>query len=159
MKSCDVLREAVERVGVKALAARLKVSSALVYKWCQATSDDEPAGSGARNPLDRVRLICEVTGDVRVVNWLCQAVGGFFVRNPAVAPGPIEAQLLGTTQRMVEDFGNLLAAVSGSIENDGKITRAEADHIRQKWEELKMQAESFIVACERGMYAAPVASR
>jgi len=63
--------------------------------------------------------------------------------------------LLGTTQRVVEDFGDLLAAISRSIENDGVITTEEADSIRQSWERLKTQAECFVVACERGLYRQP----
>lgn len=152
MKSWEVLRDATERVGVKALASRLKLSTALVYKWCQETSADGLGGSGARNPLDRALEIYEVTRDPRVINWLCNSAGGFFVENPRVEPGTTEQHLLGTTQRVVEDFGRLLAAVSGSIENDGRITRDEADHIRQSWEELKTTAERFVMACERGLY-------
>ena len=53
---------------------------------------------------------------------------------------------------MVEEFGELLANVSRSIENDGQITADEADSIRQSWELLKTQAECFVIACERGMY-------
>ncbi|MBI5863931.1 MAG: hypothetical protein HZB38_05390 [Planctomycetes bacterium] len=60
--------------------------------------------------------------------------------------------MLGTTQRVVEDFGELLTAVSRSIENDGQITPEEADRIRQTWESLKNTSECFVVACERGIY-------
>ena len=155
MKSWEVLREASEKVGVKAVASRLHVSSALVYKWCQEPGDDEAPGSGARNPLDRVRSIVEVTGDERVVNWLCNAAGGFFVRNPRVLPEQQEQQLLGTTQRVVHKFGDLLATVSRSIANDGRITHEEAVHIRSAWERLKGLAETFVVACEQGHYAHP----
>jgi len=56
MKSYDVIRQAVEEPGVKAVAAALKVSPALVYKWCEPpASTDDPDQSGAKNPLDRVR--------------------------------------------------------------------------------------------------------
>ena len=61
--------------------------------------------------------------------------------------------MLGTTQRVVEDFGELLTDISRSIENDGLITRPEAEKIRQAWEKLKSHAERFVVACERGMYS------
>jgi len=77
------------------------------------------------------------------------------VPNPHPLPEPLEEQLLGTTQRVVEDFGQLLSEISRSIENDGLITKGEADKIRQSWEHLKGQAECFVVACERGLYAQP----
>ncbi|MGD8453768.1 MAG: hypothetical protein PVJ57_18295 [Phycisphaerae bacterium] len=154
MESWEVLRNAIEEVGVKAVAGKLKLSSALVYKWCQEPpTATDPRSSGARNPLDRLRHIVEATGDPRVVNWLCNHAGGFFVPHPEVEPGDAEEQLLGSTQRVVQDFGDLLTNISTSIENDGQITPDEADRIRQSWERLKSQGESFVVACERGMYA------
>lgn len=75
-----------------------------------------------------------------------------FVPNPEAVPGEQEEELLGTTQRVVQDFGGLLTDISGSIENDGEITAPEADRIRGAWEQLKRHAECFVVACERGMY-------
>lgn len=149
------MRDASERVGVKVLAAKLNLSTAMVYKWCQESPREDPGSSGARNPLDRVKEIYDITADARLINWLCMACEGFFVPNPSVQPGEAEEKLLGTTQRMVEDFGQLLAAVSGSVENDGQITAEEADRIRQTWESLKNSAECFVVACERGMYRKP----
>lgn len=155
MKSWEVLRDATDQVGVKAVAAKLKLSTALVYKWCQEPASIDPGASGARNPLDRVHTIVEVTNDTRPINWLCNHADGFFVPNPCVTPGAEEEQLLGTTQRVVQDFGELLSDISRSIENDGLITADEADTIRQAWEKLKSQAECFVVACERGMYDQP----
>jgi hypothetical protein len=152
VKSWEVLREAADRIGVKALASRLNLSTALIYKWCQEPAKDDPSGSGARNPLDRLKEIVEATDDPRVVNWLCHEAGGFFVKNPAVEPGEGEEHLLTTTQRVVMDFGDLLATISRSIEDDGEISRQEADHIREAWEALKTKAECFTKACEQGMY-------
>jgi len=154
MESWQLLSQAISRVGVKTVAARLKLSSALVYKWCQPPpSPEQPDRSGARNPLDRLRIVLELTGDTRIVNWLCNAVGGFFVANPPPADGLPEEELLGATQRVVEDFSEVLRQISRSIENDGRITLDEADLIRQSWEQLKGRAEQFVVACERGQYS------
>ena len=62
IKSCDVLKKAIERVGVKSVAAELKLSAPLVYKWCQKPSDDDdPLVAGAINPLDRIKQIYEQT--------------------------------------------------------------------------------------------------
>lgn len=155
MQSWEVLRDASERVGVKSLAAKLKLSSAMVYKWCQPPPADGEEGSGARNPLDRVRELYEITGDDRLINWLCQAANGFFTLNPSAAPGEQEEELLAATQRFVQDFGTLLAEISRSMENDGQISVDEADSIRQTWERLKGNAERFVKACEIGLYAHP----
>ncbi len=155
MKSWEVLREAADVVGVKMLAGKLNLSTALVYKWCQETPKEDPDSSGARNPLDRLREIYDVTKDQRVINWMCNAAQGFYVPNPVVDPGELEEHILSTTQRVVEQFGNLLSHISRSIEDDGQIVPDEADDIRQAWEKLKSQAECFVVACERGMYRDP----
>lgn len=155
MESWEVLRDATERVGIKAVAARMRVSTALVYKWCQEPQRSDAGGSGARNPLDRLRLFYELTADPRVVNWLCNAADGFFVPNPKAPATAREEQLLGTTQQLVQDFGQLLGDISHSIENDGQITREEADAIRQTWERLKSHAEHFTSACERGLFDRP----
>src|SRR3989442_7300224 len=83
MKSYDVIRQAVHEPGVKSVAAALKVSPALVYKWCEAPADNEdPEQSGAKNPLDRVREMYMLTKDIRLIRWLCNEAGGFFISNP-----------------------------------------------------------------------------
>ncbi len=152
MKSCEILKTAADTIGVKALAAKLNLSPALVYKWCQDSNKEDPDSSGARNPLDRLAEIVQATGDERVVNWLCHEAGGFFVHNPRAHDDDNETELLRRTQALVKEFSELLSTVTSSIENDGQIEDKEADLIRQKWETLKITAESFVVACETGCY-------
>ncbi len=152
MKSHEVLRAAADVIGVKALANQLKLSPALVYKWCQESQHEDPDSSGTRNPLDRMAEIVRVTGHTAVINWVCHEVGGFFVRNPLPIRKDTEAELLRTTQVLIQEFGDLLSTVSRSIEDDGRIASNEADRIRDKWELLKYHAESFVVACESGCY-------
>lgn len=156
MESWQVLHEAIDPVGVKLVAARLRLSSALVYKWCQEPHQSDPDASGVLNPLDRLRIIFDATRDPRIINWLCHQAGGFYVPN-ACPPASVDRgeQLLGTTQRVVQDFGQLLTDISRSIENDGLITPGEADTIRQAWETLKSHAECFVTSCERGNYSQP----
>ncbi len=64
----------------------------------------------------------------------------------------IDTELLLNTQRLVEEFSRLLSTVTRSIEDDGRIDPTEADHIRRAWEKLKGTAETFTVACERGVF-------
>lgn len=152
MRSDEVLKQAADTIGVKALAAELRLSTALVYKWCQECDPDDPDLSGARNPLDRVAHIVRVTQDPRVTNWLCHEAGGFFVANPKDNSDDIAADLLANAQRLVSEFSKLLVTVTGSIEDDGQIEPSEAQGIRKSWELLKGTAEAFTVACERGLY-------
>ena len=152
MKSWEVLKEAMEDVGAKALAARLKLSPALLYKWCQESTKDEPDASGARNPLDRLAEIIEITGNTEIANWLCRQAGGFYVRNPKALKGRTEPELLRQTQTLVREFSDLLTTVTKSVQDDGQIHDREAVQIRREWEALKSAAESFVVSCEAGCY-------
>jgi hypothetical protein len=154
MKSFEVIRQAVDEPGVKAVAAALKVSPALVYKWCEAPADEaDPDQSGAKNPLDRLREMYLLTKDIRLIRWLCNEAGGFFVANPVpeIRRSTDEAVYM-ETRAMFRDFSELLDAVTESVEDDPYIDPDEADVIRQRWEDLKACAERFVLSCERGHY-------
>jgi hypothetical protein len=154
MKSHEVIRQAVDEPGVKAVAAALKVSPALVYKWCEPAGEEgDQELSGTKNPLDRVREIYQLTKDIRLIRWLCNEAGGFFVANPEIVPKrSVEETVVGETRTMVRDFSELLDAVTESVEDDSIIDAGEADEIRQKWEDLKAAVERFVTSCERGVY-------
>ena len=154
MKSYEVIRNAVDEPGVKAVAAGLRVSPALVYKWCEPPADSEdPDQSGARNPLDRVREMYMLTREIRLIRWLCNEAGGFFCANPdPEIRRSLDESIFGETRAMVRDFSELLDTVTASVENDPGIDPNEAIDIRQKWEDLKACVERFCIACERGHY-------
>jgi hypothetical protein len=154
MKSYEVIREAVDEPGVKAVAASLKVSAALVYKWCEAPADvADPEQSGAKNPLDRARDLYAITKDIKLVRWLCNEAGGFFVANPASDPTKsLDENVFGETRAMVRDFSELLDTITESLENIPGIDLGEADQIRQKWEDLKSLVERFVIGCEKEFY-------
>ncbi len=152
MRSNEVLRQAAEVVGVTALAGELRLSPALIYKWCQEAAASDPHLSGTRNPLDRIREIVHLTGHPPVVSSPSHEAGGFFVHNPEDECKDIDADLLQSTQHLVLAFSRLLREVSESVADDGAIDPGEADRIRLNWESLKTTAETFVVACERGVY-------
>ncbi len=153
MKSHEVIRKAVDEQGVKAVAAALKISAALVYKWCEPSEGDETEQSGAKNPLDRVRDMYMLTRDITLIRWLCNEAGGFFVANPVPnLRKSVDEAIFGETSGMVRDFSELLDAVTESMEDDAKIDTEEADEIRQKWEDLKACVERFVLSCEKGIY-------
>src|SRR6185503_6404622 len=118
MKSHEVIRQAVDEPGVKAVAAALKVSPALVYKWCEPPADEEdPEQSGAKNPLDRVREMFAQTKDIRLVRWLCNEAGGFFVSNPdPQLRKSYDEAIFSETRDMVRDFSELLETITDSAE-------------------------------------------
>ena len=154
MKSYDVIQKAVDEPGVKAVAAALKVSQALIYKWCEPPADTEdPEQSGAKNPLDRVREMYALTKDIRLIRWLCNEAGGFFVANPDLElRKSFDEAIFGETRDMVRDFSELLDTITESAESPPGIIASEADQIREKWEDLKACVERFVIACEKGVY-------
>lgn len=151
MHSHEVLRQAVDRVGVKAVAHDVRISQALLYKWCQPFDPADPDAGGARNPLDRLLSILRCTGDDAIVPWLCHQVGGFFIPNPPATPSNLDAHLLTRTQRLVMEFSDLLRSVMQAVE-DSSVEPHEAERIRQAWNVLKSSGEAFAVACEKGCY-------
>ena len=154
MKSYEVIRQAVDEPGVKAVAAALMVSPALVYKWCEQPADSEdPDQSGAKNPLDRVREMYLLTKDIRLVRWLCNEAGGFFVANPVPElRKSLDESIFNETRSMVREFSELLETVTEAYDEDSHIDPQEADMIREKWEDLKACLERFTFACEKGHY-------
>jgi len=154
MKSYEIIRNAVEDLGVKAVAGGLKVSAALVYKWCEPPAEHlDPEASGAKNPLDRIRELYLLTKDIHLIRWLCNEAGGFFAANPVpdLRKSPDET-IFDETREMVRDFSELLEAVTKSLEDDQRVNPEEADRIRQKWEDLKACAERFVMSCEEGLF-------
>lgn len=149
MDSDEVLRRAVDAVGAKKVAADLKVSKSLVYKWC-AEADE----SSARNPLDRVFELVESTGSVEPIEWLCRRAGGYLVKDPEIELAGYDAEYISHTQKMLQNFSELLRVISDSMTDDRVVDSDEAERIRIEWERLKAYAESFVVACERGLFGA-----
>jgi len=154
MKSHEIIRHAVDDLGVKSVAAGLKVSSALVYKWCEPPAEHaDPEASGAKNPLDRVRELFLLTKDIRLIRWLCNEAGGFFAANPVPdLRRTTDETIFSETREMVRDFSELLDAVTASLQGDQQVDPNESDRIRQKWEDLKACAEHFVLSCEKGLY-------
>lgn len=155
MRSYEVIRQAVEEPGVKAVAAHLRVSPGLVYKWCEPPAGEgRTESSGSRNPLDRVRDLYEITRDIRLIRWLCNQADGFFVANPAHAATrkDHERNVVMETRNVMKDFSELLLEITKALENDPVIDPNEAVRIREKWEDVKGQLEAFVIRCERGHY-------
>ncbi|NIP95540.1 MAG: helix-turn-helix domain-containing protein [Akkermansiaceae bacterium] len=149
MESHEVLKNSFESTSPKAIAAELGVSLSLVYKWAQEQSE---TGSGSRNPLDRLLEIIRLTGDLRVVEWLCQKCDGYFVRNPD-SNCQEGFEVLPATSEIVDQFSKLLHRISESA-LDHSITPDEAETIRHSWDKLKCYAEGFVRCCEEGDFEA-----
>ena len=141
--SSEALKKAINEIGVKAVANHLGMSPQTVYKWLE-----EKDGSGARNPLDRIKTIIEFTNDTSIIDWLCQNFNGAFV---ADKPGN-EAFSLENYLQYHAEISNKLSdfntTVLGAIIGDQRIDKEEYEEIRAKWYEVKQYVESFVQACE-----------
>src|SRR5205085_8060842 len=149
MQSHELLREVFQKGSAKEAAAELGLSLSMIYKW--AEPPDPASGSGAANPLDRIEALQRCTGDLRIVQWVCQRAGGFFIKNPK-NNYPHPEFLIPATNEIVQEFADLLAVIATAA-SDNQITPLESRAIRARWEELKSVTESFVHCCERGNFA------
>lgn len=147
MESHELLRQIYESASPKEIAAQLGLSLSLIYKWAEPASE---TGSGAANPLDRIRALLAATKDPRIVQWICEGADGFFIRNPKVT-WPHSDYLIPATNLVVQEFADLLAVIATAA-NDNQISPREATSIRARWEELKRATEGFVSCCEHGNF-------
>jgi hypothetical protein len=148
MQSHELLREVFQNYSPKQVSAELGLSLSMIYKW--AEPGDPAAGSGSTNPLDRIDALIRCTNDPRLVQWICQRAGGFFIQNPKTAH-PHPSYLIPATNEIVQEFADLLAVVAAAAA-DNQITHKESKQIRARWEELKSVTETFVACCEVGNF-------
>lgn len=148
MQSYELLREVFENKTPKQVAADLGLSLSMVYKW--AEPPNHASGSGTGNPLDRIEALLTSTGDHRLVQWICQRAGGFFILNPKNTPHP--HYLIPATNQIVQEFADLLHVIAAATADDA-ITQPESREIRARWEELKTVTEGFVACCEEGNFS------
>ena len=145
MESHELLKEVFDKKAAKEVSADLGLSTSMIYKWAQPSAND----GGIENPLDRIEALYQSTGDARLVQWICQRAGGFFILNPKNAPHP--HFLVPATNQIVQEFADLLQVIAVAAA-DSQITPAEAKQIRARWEELKSVTEGFVACCEEGNF-------
>ena len=92
------------------------------------------------------------TGSNEPIEWLCRRVGGYLVMDPAVELAGYDAEYISHTQKMLHNFSELLRVISDSMTDDRVVDEEEAERIRSEWGRLKRYAETFVVACEQGMF-------
>lgn len=149
MQSHELLREVIQKSSAKQIAGDLNLSLSMIYKWAEP---DEGDGSGAVNPLDRIEQLLRSTKDRRLVQWICERAGGFFILNPKTNQ-PHPDFLIPATNEIVQEFADLLAVIATAAA-DNQITTKEAKTIRARWEELKSVTEGFVTCCEEGNFTA-----
>ena len=148
MQSHELLREVLQKHSPKHVAGEMGLSVSMIYKWAEPPDTD--AGSGTANPLDRIEALLRATSDRRLVQWICERAGGFFILNPKKNK-PHPSYLVPATNEIVQEFADLLAVIATAA-SDNQINSAEARTIRARWEELKSVTEAFVACCENGNF-------
>lgn len=149
MQSHELLREVIQKTSAKQVSSDLNLSLSMIYKWAEP---DEGDGSGAVNPLDRIEQLIRSTNDRRIVQWISERAGGFFILNPKTHK-PHPEYLIPATNEIVQEFADLLSVIAVTAA-DSQITPKEAKQIRARWEELKSVTEGFVECCEEGNFSA-----
>ena len=149
MQSHELLREVIQKTSAKQVASDLNLSLSMIYKWAEPDDGD---GSGAVNPLDRIEQLIRSTNDRRLVQWICERAGGFFILNPKTNK-PHPEYLIPATNEIVQEFADLLSIIAVTAA-DNQITPKEAKQIRARWEDLKSVTEGFVACCEEGNFSA-----
>jgi hypothetical protein len=148
MQSHELLREVFQKCSAKQVAAEMGLSLSMIYKWAEPPTG--PDASGTVNPLDRIEALQRISRDPRIVQWICQRSGGFFIKNPKLHNAHPEF-LIPATNEIIQEFADLLAVIANAVA-DNQITVAESADIRGRWEELKSVTEGFVVCCEEGNF-------
>jgi hypothetical protein len=147
MQSHELLREVYQNSSPKEAAAALGLSLSMIYKWAEPCDENQ---SGTTNPLDRVVALLKCTKDPRIVQWICEQAGGFFIQNPK-AHWPHPFYLIPATNHIVQEFADLLSVIAIAA-SDNEINKKEATTIRARWEDLKGVTEGFVRCCEEGNF-------
>lgn len=140
-----MLRTVFEKVSPKQVASELGLSLSLVYKWTEKPND---AGTGSKNPMDRLLQIMEMSGDDQILEWLCQRCDGCFVKNPESSCEK-GFEVLPATNEIIGQFSDMLRMIS-SAALDNSISAKDASEIRDSWDILKSFTEGFVRCCEEG---------
>ena len=156
MQSHELLREVFQQCSPKQVATQLGLSLSMIYKWAEPAEGPTGTASGSTNPLDRIEALLNCTNDRRLVQWVCQRAGGFFILNPKTHR-PHPSFLIPATNEIVQEFADLLAVIATAAA-DNQITRKEAQSIRARWEELKTVTETFVACCEEGNFVPQASS-
>jgi len=148
VQSHELLREVCQKGSAKQVASDLGLSLSMIYKWSEPA--DSESASGSTNPLDRIEALVRSTNDPRLVQWICERAGGFFIRNPKTL-NPHPDYLIPATNEIIQEFADLLEVIAKAA-GDNQISHAEAKNIRGRWEELKSVTEGFVHCCEKGNF-------
>lgn len=154
MKSHEAIQRAINGKTVDHAKA-LGISLSSVTKWQEPHLDF--TDSGSYNPLDRIESIIEKSLSLgnpperayAPIQYLTERFGLIMLHLPKTCKGNIEIsrELL----RCIKEFGDLAEAASEALNNDGKISKREAEKIDKEAWELIRQTALFMQAIKESV--------
>lgn len=154
MKSHEAIQRAINGKTVEHAKA-LGISLSSVTKWQEPHLDY--TDSGSYNPLDRIESIIEKSLSLgnsperayAPIQYLTERFGLIMLYLPKTCKGNIEIsrELL----RTIKEFGDLAEASSEALNNDGKISKREAEKINKEAWELIRQTALFMQAIKESV--------
>ncbi|HAR45056.1 MAG TPA: hypothetical protein DCS05_02480 [Nitrospiraceae bacterium] len=151
MKSYEAIEAAVNRK-TNEHAKALHLSSSLVHKWTEPSTDY--TDSGSLNPLDRIETVIQTALNLGVpteaaqapIQYLEERFGRIGIPVPQYLP--CTKQLSQELIKTISEFSDLARAASSALE-DGVIRKSEASDIAREGWDLVRQVVAFIEATKR----------
>jgi len=134
---------------VKVIADRLNVSDNTVYKW--AIGKESPDDTGSDMPVKWVVPLTSATKNYSLIEHLCRAVGGYFVKAPRVTSSDND---LRTVLKAMKASGSWIKEASDAM-LDGTMTEEELYKLAIKGDEIVVCNEQIklIIAQRKGVAA------
>lgn len=128
MNTFEILKENIT-IPKKDLADKLGMSKESLYKWLDGSN---------KSPLDRIEVILDNSDSSAILDYLCQREGGYYMHTHSK-----KVNVSSICAQACKEFGELLAVISNSIEDD-VVTRRELSQIQKEWNDLLNLMQSFL---------------
>lgn len=129
MKSDEVIKDAVNGK-TKDVADKLGLSPESLYKWM----DSNPKYN---NPVKRILKLLDATEDIRIIEYICNKSGGYFVRNTD------DLNPKAHINKIYSEMADVIKAIAEGWE-DEHLTKNELWKIQVEFSELQSCLTGFL---------------
>ena len=117
---------------LKAIAEELGVSESYLYRAALPDPEDSETGTGCRFPLKKLISLIRVTGDFCTLDHIENALGRVAIALPRTDSGLTD--ICRMTLASVREFGELMAKVTKSLDDDDISDNELADVLKEGYE-------------------------
>ncbi len=137
MDSKKIMKVASKDTGVDVIAQCLGLKPSTIYNQMNMDEKTDLVG--------RFLDWCNLTANDLTISWVCNELGGFFVKNVKAKPSVSSTPKV--LSDMLKEFSELIQSIADSVE-DGVITRSEVENSRKEWSEFQQLTEGYIFGLE-----------